>query len=249
MDNPNTPQGTVGDPQGNPTEPVTLESLAAQLQEMRQTQESERGRYQEEIQKLREDKARLEGQIAGGGSPEPKFRFQSSETYAVAAEAAKRLAANMDPDTEEYQNLARNYQALEHEYAMFNQHRAAKKEEEQARVVSRAAFLARRGIEPESEEAQMIELMHENGVQFERIEDMFLEPRTKMREYESGNLAHDQTLGHMTSATEIEEGEIHNNPPGSISQPKLTGDDYARNDLVGRYEDNHPSIDSLMFGE
>jgi hypothetical protein len=199
-----------------------------------------------ELQELRIENARLQGRLQGpqGVSPD-RFAFETQREYELGY-AALEAQARASEDEADRQSLLRQRDAIRADFQRFEAHRRTEQEASHKRQVERAAFLATRRIDPASEVGRFVDLLHERGIPFERIEQILIEPHAqlaRMRAEQGADVRNRQ----LSSSVAIEPGLQRQNPPQSVTARPRTPDLHASDDLVRRYNNKHLDFESQLF--
>jgi len=246
-DTPSDPPAPSSSPPGDhPSEPLSLEALSAQMQELR----GDKAESADRLHKLELENARLQGQLQGGGQPQQaSFAFNTPEEYQLALQNYQLQGQQLEQDSAEFAQLRQMDANVRGDYNRFLQHRQVGQDETRQREISRAAFLASRQIDPESETARTIEVLHENEVPFEQIEEQFLGPQAELARLRGVDQGQQQQTAAMQAATSIEGGQQHVRPPAPVGRQTLTPDQFASSDLERRMANRAPDLEQALFGE
>lgn len=228
------------------SEPVTLESLADAIRGMRESRTEE----QERLHRLELENAELRGRMQAGGQQAPQqWAFKTPEEYQLALQNYQLQGQLLDRESQEFAQLRQIDAVTRAEYNRFLQSRHEEERAEQQRRLDRATFLATRRIDPQSELARYVEVLHENDVPFEQIEHQILSPQQELARLRGQDQSQQRTDRVLQSATQIEPGRDRFAPPPSVGQPTLTAEQFASRDLERRMERMHPDLETQMFGE
>lgn len=241
-------------PEGEEDQPVTLESIASELRELRKGRAAENDR----VRQLELENARLQGVVQGGGGHQaapPTHYFETPREYGLAEENLTqkgRLFAAEHPDDyksrPEYLQLEAQYNALQADKQRFSEGRQRKQSEKQSVEIARASFLAARRINPQSEQAKMVALLQEGGVPLERIEAEYLEPRNELARMRADSSAKGQATVVMGQRNGIEAGVSRGQIPARPGSVPKTAEAAASDDLVDRFSDRSIDFEQRLFG-
>jgi hypothetical protein len=202
------------------------------------------------LHKLELENARLQGQLQAGGRPQqPPFAFNTPEEYQMALQNYDLQARGLEQDSPEFQQLRQMDQNVRGDYNRFLQNRQREQDTSRQREIARAAFYASRQIDPESETARYIEVLHENDVPFEQIEEQILSPQQELARLRGQDQSQQQQTAALQAATSIEGGQQHVVPPAPVGQRTLTPDQAASADLERRMANRAPDLEQALFGE
>jgi len=201
----------------------------------------------EKVHALELENARLQGRLEGGGGQQQAqpFAFDSVKEYQLAGRNLQLMAQGLEQDDPRMAQLQQNSAAMDADYNRFLGHQNQQQQQEQQRKIDRAGFYAARQIDPESEIARYVEVLHENEVPFEHIEHQILSPRQQLAELQRRG-------GHgaaMTAATQIEGGTQRQSAPAPLGQQQLNPEQFASNDLVRRMQNRNPDTETQLFGD